>query len=60
MGKKGKTQHKGIGKELLKTAERIAKDHSKKKMIVISGIGAREYYKTLKYKLNGPYMAKKL
>jgi elongator complex protein 3 len=55
-----KLQHRGYGKILLNTAEKIAKQQGKNKMIVISGIGVREYYKRLGYKREGPYMVKKL
>ncbi|MCX6707010.1 MAG: tRNA uridine(34) 5-carboxymethylaminomethyl modification radical SAM/GNAT enzyme Elp3 [Candidatus Woesearchaeota archaeon] len=57
---KEKTQHKGIGKALLKKAEDIAKNNGKKKIVIISGIGAREYYKRLGYRLEGPYMVRSL
>ncbi|MBR9692170.1 tRNA uridine(34) 5-carboxymethylaminomethyl modification radical SAM/GNAT enzyme Elp3 [Candidatus Woesearchaeota archaeon] len=60
IGKKGKIQHKGIGKKLLKQAEDIAKMYHKEKIIIISGIGVRDYYKKLKYRLEGPYMVKRL
>jgi elongator complex protein 3 len=60
IGKKGAVQHKGIGKELLKTAEKTAKTYYKKKIVVISGIGARSYYRKLGYKLEGHYMAKRI
>jgi len=60
IGKKGAVQHKGIGKELLKTAEKTARTYHKKKIIVISGIGAREYYRKLGYKLESAYMVKKV
>ena len=62
MGEKseGKAQHKGYGRQLIETAENIAKQHGKMKMIVISGIGVREYYRKLGYKREGPYMVKKI
>jgi elongator complex protein 3 len=60
IGKKGKVQHKGLGKALLKKAEKIAKTYHKKKIIIISGIGVRDYYRKLKYKQEGPYMVKSL
>ncbi|MBW2966597.1 tRNA uridine(34) 5-carboxymethylaminomethyl modification radical SAM/GNAT enzyme Elp3 [Candidatus Woesearchaeota archaeon] len=60
IGKKGKVQHKGIGKQLLKQAENTAKMYHKEKIIIISGIGVRNYYKKLKYKQHGPYMTKKI
>ncbi|MFT4283098.1 MAG: tRNA uridine(34) 5-carboxymethylaminomethyl modification radical SAM/GNAT enzyme Elp3 [Candidatus Woesearchaeota archaeon] len=55
-----KTQHKGFGKMLMKKAEEIALELGKNKMLVISGIGVREYYRKIGYELEGPYMAKKL
>ena len=60
IGTKGKVQHKGIGKALIKKAEETAKTYYKNKMVVIAGIGAREYFKKLGYKKQGPYMVKKL
>ncbi|MBI2137644.1 tRNA uridine(34) 5-carboxymethylaminomethyl modification radical SAM/GNAT enzyme Elp3 [Candidatus Woesearchaeota archaeon] len=57
---KAKMQHRGFGKELMSKAEEIAKKHGMKKMLVISGIGAKEYYKKLGYGYDGPYMGKKL
>ena len=60
IGKKGSVQHKGIGRGLLKTAEKIAKTYYKKKIIVISGVGVRNYYKKFNYRLEGPYMIKKI
>jgi elongator complex protein 3 len=55
-----KSQHKGYGKMLLETAENIARQQGKNKMIVISGVGVREYYRKLGYKREGQYMVKKL
>ena len=52
------SQHKGMGKKLMKEAERIAKKEKFKHTAVISGIGVREYYKKLGYKLNNTYMIK--
>jgi elongator complex protein 3 len=61
IGKKGAIQHKGYGKMLLKEAERIAKkEFGKKKILVMSGIGAREYYRKQGYKKDGVYMVKRL
>ncbi|MFH0906624.1 MAG: tRNA uridine(34) 5-carboxymethylaminomethyl modification radical SAM/GNAT enzyme Elp3 [archaeon] len=53
-------QHIGIGKKLLKSAEEIAKENNYKKLAIISGIGVREYYRKLDYKLIGNYMIKNL
>ena len=60
LGKKGSIQHKGIGKLLLKTAEQITKQSKKKKIVIISGIGVRKYYKKLGYRKQGQYMVKNL
>ncbi len=54
-------QHHGYGKQLLKKAEEIAVAHGKDKMIIISGIGVRQYYKEkMQYHREGPYMVKKI
>jgi len=45
------TQHKGLGKRLLRQAEKIAKSAGYDKIAVISGVGVREYYRKLEYKL---------
>ena len=60
LGKKGITQHRGIGKILMKKAEEIALKNGYDKMLVISGIGVRQYYAKLGYVLEGPYMSKRL
>jgi len=54
-------QHRGFGKELVREAERIAKEEfSMKKILVISGIGVREYYRKLGYKKFHYYMMKRI
>jgi elongator complex protein 3 len=55
-----KWQHRGYGSELLREAERIAKESGYKKIFVMSGIGAREYYRKFGYEGVGPYMGKTL
>ena len=64
LGQRGKfAQHSGLGKQLMQEAEKIAKEKKCKKIKVISGVGVREYYKNLGYKLEkgkGEYMVKKL
>ena len=58
---KGNVQHKGLGKKLLAEAEKLAvKKFNADKMMVISGIGVREYYKKLGYQNDGLYVSKKL
>ena len=52
-------QHKGYGAQLLEEAEKIAKDeYNKNKMLIISGIGVRYYYRKFGYYKDGPYMSK--
>ena len=54
-------QHKGLGKKLMEEAEKIAKkEFGFSKMAVISGIGVREYYRKLGYRLKDEYMIKDL
>mgnify|MGYP000911020871 CR=1 FL=1 len=60
IGQKGTTQHAGYGKRLLKEAEKITLENGYRKIAVISGIGTREYYRKLGYKLTGEYMTKEL
>lgn len=54
------SQHKGYGKQLLEMAEKITKEHGKTKVVVISGVGVREYYRKLGYSDDGPYVSKLL
>jgi len=54
-------QHKGLGKKLMKMAEKIAKkEFNLREIAVISGVGARDYYRKLGYKLNNTYMVKQI
>jgi elongator complex protein 3 len=53
-------QHRGYGKELIERAEEIASESGYGKLAIISGIGAREYYRKLGYTLEGVYMSKAL
>jgi elongator complex protein 3 len=54
-------QHKGYGRKLLRHAEEMAADRGYDKLSVISGIGAREYYREkLGYYQDGPYVSKRL
>ncbi|MCD4771016.1 tRNA uridine(34) 5-carboxymethylaminomethyl modification radical SAM/GNAT enzyme Elp3 [archaeon] len=56
------SQHIGIGKQLMREAEKIAKKNKHTKIRVISGIGVIEYYKKLEYSLDNKntYMGKSL
>lgn len=51
-------QHRGLGAQLLARAEEVAQQRGLKKIAVISGIGARSYYRRLGYRLAGTYMVK--
>ena len=54
-------QHSGLGRKLMDEAEKISKEgFDAKKLLVISAVGTREYYKKLGYSLDGPYMSKQL
>ena len=55
-------QHKGLGKALLREAERIAAgEFGAKQMTILSGVGAREYYRTeFGYQSRGDYMVRDL
>ncbi|MEM3997485.1 MAG: GNAT family N-acetyltransferase, partial [Pyrobaculum sp.] len=53
-------QHTGLGRGLMTRAEEIAREHGMLKIAVISGVGAREYYRKLGYSRCGPYMCKDL
>ncbi|EKE18442.1 MAG: hypothetical protein ACD_9C00335G0001, partial [uncultured bacterium] len=54
-------QHIGLGKKLLLEAERIAKEEfGFKKIVVISGVGVRGYYRKSGYKLKDTYMIKNI
>ncbi|XP_058927326.1 elongator complex protein 3 [Kogia breviceps] len=56
-----KFQHQGFGMLLMEEAERIAREeHGSGKIAVISGVGTRNYYRKLGYRLQGPYMVKNL
>lgn len=54
-------QHRGLGAKLLLEAEQKAAEiYNRRKILVTSAIGTREYYRALGYSREGPYMCKKL
>lgn len=53
-------QHRGYGKSLVREAERIAKDNGKSGIRVTSGVGVRQYYASLGFAKELPYMQKGL
>ena len=60
IGNRKKVQHAGLGKKLMAEVEKIARANGFKKIDVISGVGARGYYRKLGYKLEDTYMVKSL
>jgi histone acetyltransferase (RNA polymerase elongator complex component) len=53
-----KTQHKGLGKKLLQKAEEIAYSNGFERIVVISGVGVKEYYRKHGYEDYYTYMIK--
>ncbi len=54
-------QHRGYGRSLLSEAERITREEfDAGEIYVLSGIGAREYYREAGYRSSGYYMVKSL
>jgi elongator complex protein 3 len=61
VGKEGtQSQHRGYGRKLIEKSETIAREQGYKKLVVISGIGVRDYYRKLGFKLEDTYMVKYL
>jgi elongator complex protein 3 len=54
-------QHLGLGKKLINAAEDISKEEfDATRLLIISAVGTREYYRKFGYSLDGPYMTKNL
>ncbi len=60
IGEEGDTQHTGYGTKLMEKAEEKARELGKDKVVVISAVGTREYYRKFDYEKEGPYMVKEL
>ena len=62
IGKKCATawQHKGLGQELLAAAENSAKEKGSNKILVLSALGTRQYYRKAGYTNHGAFMRKLL
>ncbi|MFA5644178.1 MAG: tRNA uridine(34) 5-carboxymethylaminomethyl modification radical SAM/GNAT enzyme Elp3 [Patescibacteria group bacterium] len=60
IGGKKKIQHSGLGKKLMIEAEKIVRKNNIQKIAIISGVGVRNYYRKLGYKLEKSYMVKKI
>jgi elongator complex protein 3 len=57
--KNGSWQHRGYGDNLLANAEKTASEvYDKRKILITSGVGARNYYRKFGYEKEGPYMSK--
>lgn len=58
---RGKSQHRSFGAKLLAEAECVAREEFDcRKMVIISGVGARGYYYKFGYCPDGPYVSRKL
>jgi elongator complex protein 3 len=53
-------QHRGYGRILLNEAESLARREGRKKILVTSALGTRQYYSRLGYDSDGPYVSKAL
>jgi len=54
-------QHRGLGRKLVRKAEKIVKEEfNLSRIAVISGIGVRDYWRKLGYRLKETYMIKRL
>ena len=58
--KKSNSQHRGIGRTMLKIAEKVAVNNGFNKMAIISGVGVRDFYRKNGYILEENYMTKRL
>jgi len=55
------SQHRGLGSSLLKEAERISREEfSRNKILVISAVGTKQYYRKRGYRDDGAYVSKPL
>jgi elongator complex protein 3 len=53
-------QHRGYGTLLLQTAERASLTNGRRRVLITSAIGVRQYFEKLGYHQSGPYMEKVL
>jgi elongator complex protein 3 len=62
IGKKPKEeyQHRGFGEQLVKKAEKISRKRGIKKLLVLSGVGVKNYYYRLGFIDDGIYVSKTL
>jgi len=58
---KNEWQHRGWGGRLMQEAEKVSKEEfDAQKIIILAGIGTRNYYKRFGYEREGPYMVKNI
>jgi len=58
---KNEWQHRGWGERLMQEAEKIStEEFDAQKILVLAGIGTRNYYRRFGYEREGPYMVKKI
>ncbi|MDA7959218.1 MAG: tRNA uridine(34) 5-carboxymethylaminomethyl modification radical SAM/GNAT enzyme Elp3 [Nitrosopumilus sp.] len=62
VGERGgaEVQHAGLGRRLVREAESVASGMGARRMLVLSAVGTRIYYRKLGYSLYGPYMAREI
>jgi len=54
-------QHRGLGEGLLREAEKIVREEFHiDKLSILSGVGSRDYFRSLGYRLEGAYVVKEL
>lgn len=56
----GAWQHSGFGRRLMTEAETRAKERGARRILVLSALGTKAYYKRMGYDYSGPYMGKAL
>ena len=56
----GAWQHRGLGAWLLREAEEISRGEGFRKVVVLSGLGVKNYYRKFGFEKEGPYMSKRL
>jgi elongator complex protein 3 len=56
----GAWQHTGLGHKLLSEAEALAEERGAARILVLSALGTKGYYRRAGYDYVGPYMGKML
>lgn len=60
IGGQGGIQHSGIGTRLLQKAETVARARGRDRMVIISAVGVRGYFRKRGYESDGPYMSRSI